>query len=72
MIIKSLNKSSWEAGLVNMDKRSDGRFTSSHPDVILITPYKAKTTPSSSSYSSSNHVLRSRLGNPYRPNNYPR
>eukprot|EP00983_Pelagomonas_calceolata_P023559 742483-Pelagomonas_calceolata.AAC.1 len=38
-------------------KRS--RVTSSRPDAILITPYKAKTTPSSPSTSCSHHhVLR--------------
>eukprot|EP00983_Pelagomonas_calceolata_P008545 279788-Pelagomonas_calceolata.AAC.1 len=43
----------------NFSKRS--RLTSSRPDAILITPYRAKPTPSSPSTSCSHHhVLRSR------------
>eukprot|EP00983_Pelagomonas_calceolata_P008608 281372-Pelagomonas_calceolata.AAC.1 len=44
---------------IKFSKRS--RLTSSRPDVMLITPYKAKATPSSPSTSRSHHhALRSR------------
>eukprot|EP00983_Pelagomonas_calceolata_P013582 435027-Pelagomonas_calceolata.AAC.1 len=36
------------------------RLTSSRPDAILITPYKAGPTPSSPSSTGSHHALRSR------------
>eukprot|EP00983_Pelagomonas_calceolata_P006558 215621-Pelagomonas_calceolata.AAC.2 len=42
----------------NFPQRS--RLTSSPPDAILITPYKAKPTPSSPSSSSSHYALRIR------------